>query len=188
MKYKVKYQEDCVPIGPFTIEEIRSKTASNTIGHDYLAQGDGETHWTRVGVLLGDSSQPSKHENNQNSAIQSFAIKRYADAYLVARTITGIGGLIKIAAFIIGSCIAILALARTIARCERSWKSASSTRRTSRGRGFATTSVCGNRRRSKRLISSLRPQDTRSPSTRPRRCVRTRSWSRPTFIITRTIR
>lgn len=55
-------------------------------------------------------SSSSRSERSSSPAATSSATKRYSDAYLVARTITGIGDLVKVVALILGGCIILAAI------------------------------------------------------------------------------
>lgn len=52
----------------------------------------------------------SRSERSSSPAATSSVTKRYSDAYIVARTIAGIGDLVKRVALILGACIALVAL------------------------------------------------------------------------------
>jgi hypothetical protein len=51
----------------------------------------------------------SRRERSPSPATTSSAMKRYSDAYLVARTIAGVGQLIKNIALVLGACIVLTA-------------------------------------------------------------------------------
>jgi hypothetical protein len=55
-------------------------------------------------------SSSSRAGHGSSPAVTSSAAKRYSDAYLVARSIAGIGELVKVAAFILGGCIIFAAI------------------------------------------------------------------------------
>lgn len=97
-------------MGPYSIEELRSKVASGALGLNYLVQYDGETEWrSTVGAILGTGtpSQPSQSPAPQSPAAATSAAllasdiptsavcRRYQNGYLVATATTAIGIIVK---------------------------------------------------------------------------------------------
>jgi hypothetical protein len=52
-QFMVKFQEEGFQLGPYSLEELRSRLASGALAIDWLVQRKGEFAWTPLGDLLG---------------------------------------------------------------------------------------------------------------------------------------
>lgn len=97
MKYFVRVENG--PVYEFTLEEVRENYHSGKFSGTWPARAENESEWRDVFSILEiqNAGSPTPAANSEGvEAPDSYkAVKRYADAYLVAHTVNGFGSLIK---------------------------------------------------------------------------------------------
>ncbi|HRH98829.1 MAG TPA: GYF domain-containing protein, partial [Prosthecobacter sp.] len=97
------YNETGKDLGPFEIENLRSKVLSGEIGSDKLVRSASSDQWQPMTSILTEVVTTAASQSKP-------VIKRYWDAYLTARAVTGFGGIIKTFGVIFGMLIAVAGL------------------------------------------------------------------------------
>jgi hypothetical protein len=98
MSYAIK-----VPGGKeisLTREQLQMAYENATVESEWPAKEAGAGDWVTVGAILGLSEPKGRPVTPDDVA--AAASRRYQDAYLVARTTTGIGGAVKIIGIVLG--------------------------------------------------------------------------------------
>jgi len=103
------YNQGGSDYGPFTIEQLRAKLASGALKPDKSVRPDGTEDWCLLSELLSTAPSADGQPIAEGTQIvhTPAVIKRYKDAYLVARATDGIGGVVKFIGALLGIIIVI---------------------------------------------------------------------------------